>query len=819
MGLLQKAAETIMWGIIERRSSLENPSTPLSFPAEWLLDIFNGGRTDSGIRVSEMTALQTDAVLACVSIISKGVASLPLHVYEQQMKDGRASKMVSISHPLYDILKDEPNEEMTSHTFRGVMMVHCLLWGNAYAEIQRDNGNRIVALWPRNPARTRPVRLTADARIQGTLYPRGTLIYHTSETMGDEISFQDDNQNRMAPERIILAEDMLHFPGLSLDGRIGQSTVYLSRQTIGLALSTEKHGAKFFGNGAVPRGILEIPGVLEPKALENLRRSWQEAHGGENAHKTAVLEQGVKYSPIGTDMEKSQFLETRKYQRRSIASVFNVPPHMIGEGENSKSSVEQTSIEFLHYCIGPWLDLLQQEFKRKLFDDDYSGGKKYFAKFDTHQLLYPNSDSRAKFYVSGKNWGWLSTNDIHELEDLNPVEDGSGDIYWMPVNMQDAANPLTAPHIGGAQNIPGNPNSPALKSKPEAALGGRPQNPSKKQETTNKKPASLPSKKKSSKVKRYSQIFYSSFVDATNRIQSRKEIDENSFRRCFEPALSSMIESISVDCSGNEDEAIPFYEFRTEALAFMEGMQSNLQGVTVDLNPTYAFNEVKRAAETFIDIVERRYNPDHVSQPRRSDGTWHDGSLPFYIGRHGTTDDDVRGCWSGWTSVPINEQGKKEIDETAEKLKDAGIRRIVCSNLERAKQTAYRISAALGDIPVSIDWRLNAMDLGIFAGENEKENEEKIKLYVNSPDTKIPGGESMTGYIERTNTAIDEIRGTNEETGPILVITHSSAIATYLCELKTLERSSCLLSPAGMVKIEGKKMTVISGTLGDGDAL
>src|SRR6266851_3998212 len=122
--------------IREFRSSLNNPSTPLSFPAEWLLDIFNGGRTDSGIRVSEMTALQTDAVLACVKIICSGVATLPLHVYERQVRDSRPAKVLAYDHPLYDMLRQEPNEEMTSHTFRSVMMVHCLLWGNGYAELQ-----------------------------------------------------------------------------------------------------------------------------------------------------------------------------------------------------------------------------------------------------------------------------------------------------------------------------------------------------------------------------------------------------------------------------------------------------------------------------------------------------------------------------------------------------------------------------------------------------------------------------------------------------------------------------------------------------------
>src|ERR1700722_1181173 len=152
--------------ISETRTSLENPSTPLSFPAEWLLDIFNGGRTDSGIRVSEMTALQVATVLACVNIISNGIAGLPLKVFEVLIRGGRTGKRVAEGHNLYEILHHEPNEEMTSFTWRKTQQAHALLWGNCYSEIERNGKNEIVALWPRNPARTRPVRITQDAVIE-----------------------------------------------------------------------------------------------------------------------------------------------------------------------------------------------------------------------------------------------------------------------------------------------------------------------------------------------------------------------------------------------------------------------------------------------------------------------------------------------------------------------------------------------------------------------------------------------------------------------------------------------------------------------------
>src|SRR5579864_1083583 len=624
MGFISRATSRVVWNMLSRelRSSLENPQTPLSFPAEWLLDIFNGGRTDSGIRVSEMTALQTDAVLACVRIICNTVSTLPLHILELQIKDAREAHRKATNHDQYWMLRLRPNPEMTSHTLRMVAMCHALLWGNAYMEIQRNAAASPIALWPRNPARTRPVRLTKGFTIEGTYYPMGTLVYHTSEVMGDEVSAIDDSENRSGAERIVLAEDMLHIPGLTLDGRLGQSTVYLSRQIIGLALASEKSAAKFFGNGSVPRGVLELPSTLTGPALETFKRSWQEAYGGENQSKTAVLEKGVKFSPIGTDPEKAQLTQTREFQRKVIASIFNVPVHMIGEGSSSKSTVEQTSIEFLNMTIGPWLNAFEQEFKVKLFPISSTRQAPFYAKFDTRWLRYPDADSRSKFYAAGKQWGYLSTNDIREMEDLNPVEDGSGDIYWMGTNMQDAAHPMTAPHLSGGE-------FPGLEKpqQPEKPLGGAPQNqgqgnkqgngPTNKQ-AKNQRTAEL--------VARYEKVFYPMFRDATGRILKRDAIDPTRFTRCFFASLMAMTESLCGDLVPAGGTVISGSEFTVQMINYLEGMRFNLQGLQPSMDETYATRETRRAIETFAGFVEARYNPGHVNQPRHDDGTWHDGS-------------------------------------------------------------------------------------------------------------------------------------------------------------------------------------------------
>jgi len=430
----------------ERRTSLENPSTPLSYPAEWLLDIFNGGRTDSGIRVSEMTALQVSTVLTCVNIIANGVSSLPLHVYEKLMRDGRLGKRVAFNHALYDLLHSEPNDEMSSATWLQTMMCHALLWGNHYSEIQRSrDDNAVVALWPHNPTRCRPVRLLEKQEIGGDEYPAGTLVYEITEAMiGGQIAPEDSTDDKVLNRRVVLAENVIHLHGLSLDGRVGQDTVNLARQAIGLALATEKYGAKFFGNNARPAGILTTPGKLAEKAIETLKRSWSEAHGGENAQKTAVLESGVTYTKIAATPEEAQNIETRKFQRVEIANVFGVPARMVdGDEHAARSTAEQSAIELLNYCLHPWLNKIEHEFKRKLFPKTGRSSGKYFSKFDTRQLMYPDAASRSTFYGNGKQWGYLTANDIREMEGLNPIEDGTGDRLWMPVNEQFADDPIT----------------------------------------------------------------------------------------------------------------------------------------------------------------------------------------------------------------------------------------------------------------------------------------------------------------------------------------------------------------------------------------
>lgn len=425
-----------------RSGSLENPQTPLSFPAEWLLDIFNGGRTDSGIRVSELTALQASTVLACVGIICKAVASLPLHVYHVETKEGRTAKYLAEDHDLYQMLHRLPNKEMTSHTLRAAVMLHMLLWGNGYIEVQRNQAGDIIGLWPRNPARTRPVRtLNRITTVQGENVPPFTLCFQTAEGFADQLVDTTGSSSGTSENtgdgryRYILAKNMLHLPGLSLDGRLGQPTVQLCRQTVGLALASEKYAAKFFGQGAVPIGLLEIPEALEPRAMEELRRQWIEAYGGENSNKTAVLEKGMKFTKIAFDPEQGQLSQLRLHQVSEIAAIFQVPQHMLPTGNSgnpsgSRLNLEQQGIDFVNLCLWPWLDIWQQEIDRKLLSK--SRGRNFEAIFETRRLRMPDAASRSQFYATGSEMGFLCPNDIRDFEHLPPIRSAWAEKFGRP---------------------------------------------------------------------------------------------------------------------------------------------------------------------------------------------------------------------------------------------------------------------------------------------------------------------------------------------------------------------------------------------------
>ena len=371
------------------------------------------GRTTSGKTVNERTALQTTAVYACVRILSETIASLPLHVY-RYTEGGKAK---DTEHVLYTLLHDEPNPDMTSFVFRETLMSHLLIWGNAYSQILRDRSGQVIGLYP-----LLPDQMSVHRSEKGKLY----YVYNR---------YEEDNPNFQEKGSIVLSqEEVLHIPGLGFDGLIGYSPIALAKNAVGMTLACEEYGASFFSNGANPGGVLEHPGILKDPG--KVRDSWNAVYQGtRNAHKVAVLEEGMSYKQIGIPPEEAQFLETRKFQINEIARLFRIPPHMVGDLEKSSfSNIEQQSLEFVKYTLDPWVVRFEQAFKKSLLLPEEK--KTHFIKFNVDGLLRGDYQSRMNGYAIGRQNGWLSTNDIRKLEELNPIpsEEG-GDLYLINGNM------------------------------------------------------------------------------------------------------------------------------------------------------------------------------------------------------------------------------------------------------------------------------------------------------------------------------------------------------------------------------------------------
>ena len=359
--------------------------------------------------------MQVTAVYCCVRILSEAVASLPLHLYRYTSE---GSKEKAVDHPLYFLLHNEPNPEMTSFAYRETMMTHLLLYGNCYSQIIRNGKGEVIALYPLMPNRMR-----VDRDTDGELFYEYQSSADEAHTMPGRNSIV-----RLSPH------DVLHIPGLGFDGLVGYSPIAMAKNSIGMSIACEEYGAKFFANGATPGGILEHPGVV--KDPEKVRDSWMSAFGGSaNSNKVAVLEEGMKYTPISISPEEAQFLETRKFQIDEIARIFRIPPHMIGDLEKSSfNNIEQQSLEFVKYTLDPWVCRWEQSMERSLLTREEK--KIYFFKFNVDGLLRGDYQSRMQGYAVGRQNGWMSANDIRSLEnmDLIPDEEG-GNLYLINGNM------------------------------------------------------------------------------------------------------------------------------------------------------------------------------------------------------------------------------------------------------------------------------------------------------------------------------------------------------------------------------------------------
>ena len=393
------------------------------------------GRADSGERVDEKSAMQIATVYACVRLLAETVAGLPLHLYQFTDKDEKGKEKAR-DHPLYKILYRQPNPEMTSFSFREVMMVHLLLWGNCFAQIIRDGRNQILSLYP-----LLPENMEVDRDEKGKVY----YIYHayTDETPGEtnkDIYFRQD--------------EIFHVPGMGFNGLVGFSPIAMMKNSLGTTLAVEKYGSSFFKNGAQPSGVLEHPGTI--KDPSKIRENWSAVYGGpNNAHRVAVLEEGMQYKPISLPPEDSQFLSTRQFGVNEICRIFRVPPHMVQDLEHATfSNIEHQSIDFVVHTLTPWLVRFEQAVVKDLLLEDEKD--EYFPKYNVDGLLRGDYQSRMQGYATGISNGFMSPNDVRALEQWDPIpEEQGGSSYYLNggyVRLEDA----------GKQQI-GQPDEPEQK--------------------------------------------------------------------------------------------------------------------------------------------------------------------------------------------------------------------------------------------------------------------------------------------------------------------------------------------------------------------
>jgi HK97 family phage portal protein len=396
--------------------------TGLRDPA--LVELFGGRMSDAGINVTESTALTCSAVWSAVRVISESAASLPLITYRVGANGARVR---ATGHAVYDLLRDEPCPGVGSLVWREALYAHAILAGNGYAEIERRFDGTPIALWLIAPSRVN-VRRGNDARIH----------YTVTQPNGGQIE--------------IPAYDMLHLRGLGGDGTIGYSVVRMARESIGLTMATEKFGAKFFGAGARPTGVLEHPGRLSDDARLRLRADYERLHSGiENAHRVAILEEGMKWSTSGTPPDDAQFLQTRQFQVSEIARWFNIPASKLRDTSGQTySSMEAENLAFLTETLRPWLIRFEQELACKLLNP--AEKKVLYFEHLVDGMLRADQAARYAAYAIGRNWGWLSVNEIRARENLEPVD--GGDQYLQPLNMQalsapsGASAPSSTPALG-----------------------------------------------------------------------------------------------------------------------------------------------------------------------------------------------------------------------------------------------------------------------------------------------------------------------------------------------------------------------------------
>jgi HK97 family phage portal protein len=396
-------------GLTAAGAALRSTSSGVATPDPWMYELF-APKTNSGVTVNETSAMRLAAHFACVSLTARVVASFPVQLFER-LPDGRKRK--ATDHPVYHLLHDQPNPEMTSFSFKEVLQANLSNTGRAFSEIVWTKSGYPKELWPIPPALVTPRRRT-DGKLE--------YLVNGEQVPGWKI---------------------LHIPGIGFDGLNSFSPVGLFREQIGLGLAAEQFGARFFGQGTNIGGFIEYPDKMSDDAYRRLKTSMDEKYRGlQNSHGTIILEQGAKYAKLGMSMADAAFIETQKLNRSTIAMIHGVPPHLIGDLERStNNNIEHQGIEAVVYLFRPWAMRWEQALTARLLTPKEQ--ERFYFRFNLDGLLRGDTKARFEAYAIARQWGWSNVNEIRELEDKDPIGE-EGDVYLQPLNMVPAGKEARA---------------------------------------------------------------------------------------------------------------------------------------------------------------------------------------------------------------------------------------------------------------------------------------------------------------------------------------------------------------------------------------
>lgn len=373
-----------------------------------LLDMIssNAQTSTTGIDITPETAVNTSTVYACVNILANNIAKMPLQLYERTPK-GR-QHVTDLEDKVSYLIEKRPNDFLTPFQFKHLLEVHRNLWGNAYINIEWGVDGKPKSLWILNPALTFPqVR-----------FDTGELFYLTTLPDGTNVKLN--------------STDVIHLKALATGSLKGIAPISAARENIGSLSASQQFKGKFFANGTAMAGVLKVPAQLGKEAKEKLRAEWESLYTGiDNAQRVAILDMGLDFQSIGMPLKDAQFIESMKFDKTEIATIFNIPMHMVNElGQATYSNIEQQSIDFANNTLSPIATQYEQEFSYKLLS--LQEQKTKYIKFNFKALLKADSQARAAFYKEMVQMGVMSINEVRELEEMDIIE--NGDKHFISLN-------------------------------------------------------------------------------------------------------------------------------------------------------------------------------------------------------------------------------------------------------------------------------------------------------------------------------------------------------------------------------------------------